>query len=72
MKQIRQTASEPGRGEILPKIGYSMRETADMLGISYMTVFRLAQRGLLRPSKAIRTKIFSLDEIERFLRDTAK
>jgi hypothetical protein len=35
-----------------------------------MSVHRLIKRGLLRPSLALRTKIISLAEIERFLRDT--
>jgi hypothetical protein len=47
-----------------------MKQTAEILGTSYMSVFRLAKRGLLNPSKALRTKIFSLEEIERFLRET--
>ena len=54
----------------LPRLGYNMGETAKILGRSYISVWRLTKRGLLRPSKALRTPIFSLEEIERFLRDT--
>ncbi len=53
-----------------PPCGFSMREVADLLGVSYMSVFRLTRRGLLRPSQALRKKIFSLEEIQRFLRET--
>lgn len=39
------------------RVAYSMRETADLLGVSYITVHRLLQRGLLRSSSASRHKI---------------
>lgn len=45
-----------------------MRETAQILGVSYQTVFRLNQRGLLKSSTALRTKLFPKTEIERFLK----
>jgi hypothetical protein len=54
----------------LPRLGFTMKETAAILNISYMSVFRLTKRGLLKPSNGLRTKIFSLQEIERYLRDT--
>jgi hypothetical protein len=54
----------------LPRIAYSMREPAEILGISYITVHRLIQRGLLRSSLALRTKLITRKEIERFLAAT--
>lgn len=51
----------------LPRLAYSMQETADMLGLSYITVYRLHKRGLLRSSSALRHKLFPLSEIQRFL-----
>ncbi|MBI5387809.1 MAG: helix-turn-helix domain-containing protein [Verrucomicrobia bacterium] len=54
----------------LPRLAYTMRETAEILGVSYITVWRLLQRGKLRASDAIRNKIIPRTEIERFLRDT--
>lgn len=54
----------------LPRLAYSMRETADLLGISYITVHRLAKRGLLRASSALRHKLIPVVEIERFLRES--
>lgn len=56
----------------LPRLAYSMRETAEILGVSYITVHRLVLRGLLRSSSACRHKIIPKTEIERFLRDTGK
>lgn len=55
----------------LPKVGYSKREAAQMLGICEKSVERLVKRGLLKPSRALRTPIFSLKEVERFLAETS-
>jgi DNA-directed RNA polymerase specialized sigma24 family protein len=50
------------------RLAYSMRETAKLIGVSYQTVWRLSQRGLLKSSTALRTKLFAKSEIERFLK----
>jgi predicted site-specific integrase-resolvase len=47
-----------------------MRETAEILRVSYITVHRLLKRGKLRASNAIRNKVIPLAEIERFLRES--
>lgn len=52
------------------RMAYSVRETADLLGVSYMTVHRLLKRGLLHSSSALRHKLIPASEIERFLKDT--
>jgi excisionase family DNA binding protein len=57
-------AAEEGK---LPRLAYSMQETAEILGLSYITVFRLVQRGLLRSVSATRHKLIPRKEIERFL-----
>lgn len=54
----------------LPRLAYSMEETAKILGLSYQTVYRLNKRGLLRSSSALRHKLFAMAEIERFLSTT--
>jgi len=54
----------------LPRRAYTMRETADILGVSYITVHRLLKRGLLKCSSALRHKLIPASEIERFLKDT--
>lgn len=56
----------------LPKLAYSLRETAKIIGVSYITAFRLTKRGLLKSSSALRTKIIPHTEIERFLRETTE
>jgi len=49
---------------------YTLKETAQKLGISYMSVFRLVKRGQLKPCVALRIKLISQLEIERFLRES--
>jgi hypothetical protein len=58
--------SEP----IANRLAFSVKETAGILGIGYHSVLKLNKRGLLRSSVALRTKIFSKSEIERFLQTT--
>ena len=54
------------------RLAYTMRETAEALGVSYITVWRLMKRGLLRSSSAVRHKIIAKTEIERFLKETSR
>ena len=53
-------------------LALSRRETARALGVSAITVDRLAKRGLLHPSRAIRRPIYPVWEVERFLRESAQ
>jgi hypothetical protein len=62
-------AAEPAL-PALPRLAYTMRETAAVIGVNYQTVYRLAKRGLLKSSGGLRTKLFPVSEIERFLRAT--
>ena len=61
---------EAGNGQTLPRLAYTMKETANMLGVSYITVHRLLKRGLLRSSTALRHKLIPKAEIDRFLKST--
>lgn len=54
------------------RLAFTMRETAEILGVNYHTVYRLAKRKLLRSSSALRTKLFPKAEIERFLAESLK
>jgi excisionase family DNA binding protein len=56
--------------QALPRLAYTMQETADILGVSYITVHRLLKRGLLRSSTALRHKLIPMTEIQRFLRES--
>lgn len=60
-------------GEGTPaRMGFTVKQTAVMMGVSYATVYRLLARGLLRSSSALRTKIIAKSEIERVLRETTR
>jgi excisionase family DNA binding protein len=56
--------------EKLPRLAFSMSETAKILGVSYITVHRLIQRRLLKSSSSCRHKMIPKAEIERFLKET--
>jgi excisionase family DNA binding protein len=66
------TLKLPEAGGRLPRLAYTVKETAEILGISPPTVYRLLCRGLLRSSLALRHKIIARSEIERFLKDTSR
>jgi len=44
-------AAEPKR------LAYSLHEAADLLGVDYISVYRLIQRGKLRACRALRGKL---------------
>jgi hypothetical protein len=52
------------------RLAYTMRETSEIFGVSYVTVHRLIKRGLLKNLKALRHKIIPAMEIERFLKES--
>jgi hypothetical protein len=54
-----------------PKLALTRVEAADALDVIPATLDRLVKRGLLRPSRALRRPLFSIAEIERFLRETS-
>lgn len=56
----------------LPRLAYSLAETATILGISYVSVRRLVYRGLLKTSTALRHRLVPHCEIEKFLRATSR
>jgi predicted site-specific integrase-resolvase len=56
---------------VLPRMAYSLRETAQLLGVCYQTVWRMQQKGLLHPCTGLRHKLIPKSEIERFLNTPA-
>src|SRR4051812_16941471 len=52
------------------KLALTRVEAADALDISPATLDRLTQRGLLRPSRALRRPLYSVEELKRFLQET--
>jgi hypothetical protein len=51
----------------IPRLAYSVKETAAALGVKPTTVWRLTKRGLLKPNRATRCPLYPLSEIKRFL-----
>jgi excisionase family DNA binding protein len=39
------------------RLAYSIQEAAEMLGVNYFSVYRLIQRGKLKPCRALRGKL---------------
>ena len=39
------------------RLAYSVQESAEMLGVNYFSVYRLIQRGKLKPCRALRGKL---------------
>jgi excisionase family DNA binding protein len=56
----------------LPRLAFTIKETADMLGVAPQTIYRFIRRGLLKSSFASRKIIISKVEIERFLKETSR
>ncbi len=54
-----------------PKLALTRVEAAKALSISPATLDRLANRGLIFPCRATGRPLYSIAEIERFLRETA-
>ena len=49
------------------KLAYTLRELCAALGLCRVTLYRLEQRGLLRPVPGIRHKLYARAEVDRFL-----
>lgn len=63
---------EEATKQTLPKLALTREEAGESLGVSAITIDRLAKRGLLRPSRATRRPLYPVWEIERFLRETSE
>jgi excisionase family DNA binding protein len=42
--------------EMPERLAYSLEEAAQMLGVHYFSIYRLIQRGKLKPCRALRGK----------------
>ena len=54
MDTIPETAPPPVTTE---RLAYSIEEAAAMLGVHYFSIYRLIQRGNLKPCRALRGKL---------------
>jgi hypothetical protein len=57
---------------LFEKKGFKRAEAAAYLGVAKITIDRLTKRGLLHPSRALRHPIYSREDLDRFLRETAE
>jgi DNA-binding transcriptional MerR regulator len=64
--------TQPTNKDAVPKLALTRVEAAEAIGVTPVTIDRLARRGLLNPSRATRRPLYPVWEIERFLRDTSK
>jgi hypothetical protein len=58
--------------EVVPKLALNRLEAAEAISVSAATLDRLTQRGLLRPCRATYRPIYSVKELERFLKENSK
>jgi Helix-turn-helix domain len=63
------TITDHSKGPAI-KLALTRKEAAAALGVSPITIDRLTKRKLLNPSRATRRPLYSVAEIERFLRET--
>jgi len=56
METIQKTEAQPNPTPP-ERLAYSVQEAADMLGVNYFSVYRLIQRGKLKPCRALRGKL---------------
>jgi len=54
----------------LPRLAYSVAESAQMLNVSQKTILRLIQRKLLKASNALRHKRITARSLQEFLENT--
>ncbi len=64
--------NEVHAGNFVPKLALTRVEAAKALGVQPVTIDRLTKRGLLHPSRATRRPLYSVIEIERFLKETSE
>ena len=53
-----------------PKLAYTRTEAAKLLCINPISLDRLAKRGLINPSRALRRPLYPHSELLRFLEET--
>ena len=56
MENIPET-QEPPTTPPPERLAYSIQEAADLLGVNYLSVYRLIQRGKLKVCRALRGKL---------------
>jgi excisionase family DNA binding protein len=58
--------TKPNRPQISPQ-ALKLRQAADYLGLSTISIRRLIKRGLIKPNRALRHILIPISELDRFL-----
>ena len=56
-----------GSGSPLPRYALSIRETAQVMGLSQKSVRRLCDRGILKPCRALRHLRISAEQVRKLI-----
>jgi excisionase family DNA binding protein len=57
----------PDRNAPTPRLSYKIKEAAQILGVSPVTVRRAIDRGLLKPCRAFRHTLISAEQLKKFI-----
>jgi excisionase family DNA binding protein len=55
------------KGAPTPRLSYKIKEAAQILGVSPVTVRRAIDRGLLKPCRAFRHTLISAEQLKKFI-----
>lgn len=53
------------------KLAYTAKELCALLSVSARSLYRLEKRELLKPCRALRTKLYPAQSVEAFLRNNS-
>jgi len=53
-----------------PRRAYKINEAAQAIGVAPITIRRAIERGLIKPNRAFRHVLITVEELDRFLRET--
>ena len=67
MKPLAPTPDGRGVEKTLPRIGYKIKEAAQICGVSPITIRRAIDRGLLKPCRAFRHPLIPRDQLEKMI-----
>lgn len=71
LKNKQHNTSEAANRPSAGKLAYTTKELAALLGVSTRSLRRLEQRGLLKPSRALRKKLYSAAAVAAFFEATS-
>ena len=67
MKTLASVGDGHGAEKPLPRIGYKIKEAAQICGVAPITIRRAIDRGLLKPCRAFRHPLIPRDQLEKMI-----